>query len=176
MCSYNDFCYKTYYSLKIIIFIFRMIEYFDEDLAKKIKEAKETNNLERENYFKGLCRFLSIVKNFYKILDYYEGKQYSEEYKEFKDLLWFFSYISQIFNNYLKKCIEGEEINLNKLRCINDFLAYEYCIYGGGNYGGNEFLTLAKSFKEYNEFIEELNIPTPILKTNEFKQIKRRLV
>ena len=32
-------------------------------------------------------------------------KKYSEEYKEFKDLLWFFSYISQIFNNYLKKFI-----------------------------------------------------------------------
>ena len=96
-------------------------------------------------------------------------KKYSEEYKEFKDLLWFFSYISQIFNNYLEKFIEGEEINLNKLRSINEFLAYEYCIYGGGNYGGdNQFLTLGKSFKEYNEFIEELNIPTPILKTNEW--------
>ena len=57
----------------------------------------------------------------------------------------------------------------NKLRSINEFLAYEYCIYGGGNYGGdNQFLTLGKSFKEYNEFIEELNIPTPILKTNEW--------
>lgn len=76
-----------------------MNENYTKVLAKKIKEAKETNNLERENYLKGLCRFLSIVKNFYKILDYYEGKQYSEEYKEFKDLLWFFSYISQIFNN-----------------------------------------------------------------------------
>ena len=76
-----------------------MNENYTKVLAKKIKEAKETNNLERENYLKGLCRFLLIVKNFYKILDYYEGKQYSEEYKEFKDLLWFFSYISQIFNN-----------------------------------------------------------------------------
>ena len=76
-----------------------MNENYTKVLAKKIKEAKETNNLERENYLKGLCRFLSIVKNFYKILDYYEGKQYSEEYKEFKDLLRFFSYISQIFNN-----------------------------------------------------------------------------
>ena len=74
-------------------------------------------------------------------------KKYSEEYKEFKDLLWFFSYISQIFNNYLKKFIEGEEINLNKLKSINDFLAYEYCIYGGGYYGDNHFLTLGKSFK-----------------------------
>ena len=61
-----------------------------------------------------------------------------------------------------------KKINLNKLRSINGFLAYEYCIYGGGNYGGNQFLTLGKSFKEYNEFIEELNIPTPILKTNEW--------
>ena len=126
-----------------------MIEYYTKVLAKKIKEAKETNNLERENYLKGWCRFLSIVKNFYKILEYYEEK-YSEEYKELKDLLWFVSYISQIFNNYLEKFIEGEEINLNKLRSINDFLAYEYCIYGGGNYGGNQVLTFGKSFKEYN--------------------------
>ena len=48
MCSYNNFCYKTFYGLKIIIFIFKMIEYFNEDLAKKIKEAKETNNLKKK--------------------------------------------------------------------------------------------------------------------------------
>ena len=35
-------------------------------LAKKIKEAKETNNLEREKYLKGLSRFLSVVENFLK--------------------------------------------------------------------------------------------------------------
>ena len=35
-------------------------------LAKKIKEAKETNNSEREKYLKGLSRLLSIIENFIK--------------------------------------------------------------------------------------------------------------
>ena len=73
-------------------------------LAKKIKEAKETNNLEREKYLKGLSRFLSIVENFYKVLEYYEEKE------EFKDIIEFFRYISQIFNNYMTNYIEGKKL------------------------------------------------------------------
>ena len=33
------------------------------DLAKKIKEAKETNNLERERILKGFSRLYSICLN-----------------------------------------------------------------------------------------------------------------
>lgn len=61
-----------------------MNENYTKVLAKKIKEAKETNNLERENYLKGLCRFLSIVKNFYKILEYYEEKNIPKNIKNLK--------------------------------------------------------------------------------------------
>ena len=61
-----------------------MNENYTKVLAKKIKEAKETNNLERENYLKGLCRFLSIVKNSYKILEYYEEKNIQKNIKNLK--------------------------------------------------------------------------------------------
>ena len=81
-------------------------------LAKKIEEAKKTNNLEREKYLKGLSRFLSIVENLYKILEYYEEKE------EFEDIITFFSYISQIFNNYMVSYIEGKKVNLDKLEIL----------------------------------------------------------
>ena len=45
-----------------------MIEYYNEDLAKKIKEAKETNNLEKERILKGFSRLLSICSNICKIM------------------------------------------------------------------------------------------------------------
>ena len=89
-------------------------------LAKKIKEAKETNNLEREKYLKGLSRFLSILENFYKVLEYYEDKE------EFKDIISFFSYISQISNNYMVSYIEGKKVNLDKLKNINICLGNDY--------------------------------------------------
>ena len=64
-----------------------MIDYYIEDLTKKIKEAKETNNLEREKFLKGLSRLLSLVQNFYKIIDYYED---CEEFKEIRIFFLFF--------------------------------------------------------------------------------------
>ena len=133
-------------------------------LAKKIKEAKETNNLEREKYLKGLSRFLSIVENFYKVLEYYEEKE------EFKDIIEFFSYISKIFNNYMTNYIEGKKVNLDKLENINSCLAYEYYLCGGGvNYDGNYFLSLGKTFEEEEEEKHKyLDIPIPIRNTDEW--------
>ena len=65
-----------------------MIDYYIEDLTKKIKEAKETNNLEREKFLKGLSRLLSLVQNFCEIIDYYED---CEEFKEIR-IYFFFSW------------------------------------------------------------------------------------
>ena len=58
-----------------------MIEYFNEDLAKKIKEAKETNNLEKERILKGFSRLYSICLNIYKIMNDYED---CEEFGEIR--------------------------------------------------------------------------------------------
>ena len=76
-----------------------MIEYYIENLSKKIKEAKETNNLEREKILKGLSRLLSICSNIYKIMDDYE------DCEEFNELRRFFSYVAQIFCNYIENYI-----------------------------------------------------------------------
>ena len=52
---------QEFYGLKIIKLKFIMFEYLIvEDLAKEIKEAKETNNLERERILKGFSRLYSI--------------------------------------------------------------------------------------------------------------------
>ena len=133
-------------------------------LAKKIKEAKETNNLEREKYLKGLSRFLLSVKNFYKVLEYYEEKE------EFNDIISFFSYISQVFNNYMVSYIEGKKVNLDKLKNISICLGYGYNLFGVGvNYDGNNFLTLVKTFEEEEEEKHEyIDIPIPIRNTDEW--------
>ena len=114
---------------------------------------------------KGLSRFLSIVENFYKVSEYYEEKE------EFEDIIKFFSYISQIFNNYMINYIEGKKVNLDKLKNINSCLAYEYYIFGGGiNYDGNSFLSLGKFFEEdeEEEKNEYIHIPIPIRNTDEW--------
>ena len=102
-----------------------MNEYYNEDLSKKIKEAKETNNLEREKFLKGLSRLLSLVQNFYKIIDHYE------DCEEFKEIRKFFSYLAQFFY-HLKNYIEGKNISLKKLKNILDCLVYKYYFFGGG--------------------------------------------
>ena len=103
---------------------------------------------------KGLSRFLSIFENFYKVLECYERKE------EFEDIIGFFSYISQIFNNYMTNYIEGKKVNLDKIKLISNSLAYNYYIIGGG-FG---FLTLGKNFEEEEEY-EYLEIPIPIRNT-----------
>ena len=59
-----------------------MLEVDFENLTKKIKEAKETNNIEREKILKGFSRLLSICLNVYKIIDYYEDCEEFEEIRQ----------------------------------------------------------------------------------------------
>ena len=141
-----------------------MIEYCKEDLAKKIKKAKETNNLEREKYLKGLSRFLSLVENFYKILENYE---FNEDFREFHK---FFYSICEIFRLYLCEYIDGKKVSLDKLKDISSCLAYGYYFYGGGiDHDGTEFLCLGKCIEdEEEEDYEDLNIPIPVRKTDEW--------
>ena len=172
MCSYNNFCYKTYYGLKIIIFIFIMIEYFNEDLAKKIKEAKETNNLEKERILKGFSRLYSICLNISKIMNDYE------DCEEFDEIRTFFSYIAQILCRYIEKYIKDQKISLKRLETILKCLVYEYTFYGGGYYNNEiTFLSLGKIVIEDENDNEALDIPIPITKTdkwyNDLKFINR---
>ena len=103
--------------------------YFDDvfildNLAKKVKEAKETNDLKKQKILKGFSRLLSIFKNIYFIMKDYED---SEEFDEIKA---FYSYITQIFCNYLENYIKGKKIDLDKIKSISDSLAYKYAIFG----------------------------------------------
>ena len=102
------------------------VNYYIEDLSKQIKEAKETNNLKREKILKGFSRLLSIRKNIYKIMDDYE------DCEEFKEIRFFYSYVTQIFCRYLENYIEGKKISLERLENIVYGLSYEYTFYGGG--------------------------------------------
>ena len=152
-----------------------MIEYYIENLSKKIKEAKETNNFGREKILKGFSRLLSICSNIYKIIDDYE------DCEEFEEIRRFFSYVAQIFCRYIENFIEGQNISLERLKCletINKFLAYKYVFYGGGSDGrGNRFLSLGKCVMEDEKDDGFLYIPIPITKTdkwyNDLKFINR---
>ena len=142
-----------------------MIDYYTEDLAKKIKKAKETNNLERKKILKGLSRLLSLVQNFYKIIDDYE------DCEEFKEISKFFSYLAQIFHHYIENCIEGENISLKKLENILDCLVYKYYFFGGGECDdGTSFLYLGKCIEEDEDEDDDetLSIPIPITKTDDW--------
>ena len=87
-----------------------MIDYYIENLSKKIKEAKETNNLEREKILKGFSRLLSICSNIYKIVEDYEDDE------EFEEICVFFSYVAQIFCKYIEGYIDGKKISLESLK------------------------------------------------------------
>ena len=52
-----------------------------DTLAKKVKEAQETNDLKKQKILKGFSRLLSIFKNIYFIMKDYED---SEEFNEIK--------------------------------------------------------------------------------------------
>ena len=151
----------------------RYYKCYIENLSKKIKEAKETNNLERERILNGFSRLLSICSYIYKIIDDYE------DCEEFEELIRFFSFLAQIFCNYIEHYINDKKISLDRLEIILDCLVYEYTFYGGGNdERGNSFLSLEKIVMEdkddYNEF---LHIPLPITKTdqwyNDLKSLNR---
>ena len=140
-----------------------MIEYDIENLSKKIKEAKETNNLEREKILKGFSRLLSICSNIYKIVEDYENDE------EFEEITKFFSFIAQIFCNYIEHYINDKKISLDRLEIILDCLAYEYTFYGGGfDERGNSFLSLGKCVVEDQDNDEFLDIPIPITKTDKW--------
>ena len=140
-----------------------MIDYYIENLTKKIKEAKETNNLEREKILKGFSRLLSICSNIYKIMDDYE------DCEEFEELRKFFSFLAQIFCNYIEKYIEDQKISLKRLKTILECLVYKYSFYGGGwDERGNSFLSLGKCVVEDEGDDEALDIPIPITKTDKW--------
>ena len=141
-----------------------MIDYYIENLSKKIKETKETNNLEREKILKGFGRLLSICSNIYKIIDDYE------DCEEFEELRRFFSYIAQILCRYIENYIEDQKISLERLKTILNCLVYKYTFYGFGRYGnnGNSFLSLRKCVMEDEERLTVLDIPIPITKTDEW--------
>ena len=138
-----------------------MIDYYIENLSKKIKEAKETNNLEREKNLKGFSRLLSICENIYKIVDDYE------DCEEFEEIRKFYSWLVQILCKYIEDYVKGENISSERLKTILNCIKYKYAFYGGGrDEKGNSFLSLCKCVVE--DDYEFLNIPTPITKTDEW--------
>ena len=141
-----------------------MFEYLIvEDLAKEIKEAKETNNLERERILKGFSRLYSIFLNIYKIMDDYE------DCEEFDEIRTFYCYVTQIFCDYLEKYINGRKISLERIKSILNSLVYDYAFCGQGWDGqGNRSLYLEKCDFKDGEDYEFLDIPVPIIKTDEW--------
>ena len=140
--------------------------YFDDvfiidNLAKKVKEAKETNDLKKQKILKGFSRLLSIFKNIYFIMEDYNDSE------EFDEIEAFYSYITQIFCNYLENYIEGEKIDLERIKSILDSTVYKYSFFGFSLNEGKTFLMLDKCFlgEEENAILE---IPIPITKTDEW--------
>ena len=132
-----------------------------DTLAKKVKEAQETNDLKKQKILKGFSRLLSIFKNIYFIVKDYED---SEEFDEIKP---FYSFMTQIMCRYLENYIKGKKFDLDKLKSISDSLAYNYVIFGFCLSKGKTYLLLDKCFKEEKEINKVLEIPVPITKTDE---------
>ena len=140
-----------------------MFEYLIiEDLAKEIKEAKETNNLERERILKGFSRLYSIFFNIEKMKDY-------DDSEEFVEISKFFSFVGQIFCNTIENYIYIKKIDIERVKKVLDCLVYDYALCGGGcdAQGNNRFLSLEKIVFEDEEY-EFLDIPVPITKTDEW--------
>ena len=152
--------------LKYLIEIKKM--FFDDyfiinTLAKKVKEAQETNDLKKQKILKGFTRLLSIFENIYIIMKDYDD---SEEFDEIKT---FYSYIAQITTRYLENYIRGEKFDLNKIKFILESLVYKYAFFGFTLYEGKHYLLMDKCFMEENEKKEDnkiLEIPIPITKTD----------
>ena len=137
-------------------------KYILDNLDKKVKEAKETNDLEKQKILKGFSRLLSIFKNIYYIMKDYK------DCEEFEDLHTFYSYITQIFCKYLKNHIEGKKIGLERIESILHSLVYKYSFFGSTiNERGKTYLLLGKCVLQ-NEEYESLKIPIPITKTDEW--------
>ena len=139
-----------------------MFEYcIVEDLAKKIKEAKETNNLEKERILKGFSRLYSICLNIYKIMDDYE------DCEELMKYVHFFSYIAQTFCNTIEKYIDKKKIDIKRIEKVLDCLVYDYAFCGEG-WDEKGSLYSEKCVFEDGEDYEFLDIPIPIIKTDEW--------
>ena len=133
-----------------------------DTLAKKVKEAQETNDLKKQKILKGFSRLLSIFKTIYLIMKDYDD---SEEFDEIKP---FYSYIAQILCEYLENYIKGKKFDLDKLESFRNSLAYNYAIFGFSFYKGKTCLLLDKFFTEEGENNKILEIPIPITKTDEW--------
>ena len=141
--------------------------YFDDvfiidTLAKKVREARETNDLKKQKILKGFSRLLSIFKTIYLIMKDYDD---SEEFDEIKP---FYSYIAQILCEYLENYIKGKKFDLDKFESFRNSLAYNYAIFGFSFYKGKTCLLLDKFFTEEGENNKILEIPIPITKKDEW--------
>ena len=141
--------------------------YFDDvfiidTLAKKVREARETNDLKKQKILKGFSRLLSIFKTIYLIMKDYDD---SEEFDEIKP---FYSYIAQILCEYLENYIKGKKFDLDKLESFRNSLAYNYAIFGFSFYKGKTCLLLDKFFTGEGENNKILEIPIPITKKDEW--------
>ena len=92
-----------------------------------------------------------------------------EDCEEFDEIRKFYSYITQIFCNYLESYIEGKSISLEKIESILNSLVYEYSFFGFSiDERENCYLSLEKCVLEDDDNDETLDIPTPITKTDEW--------
>ena len=134
-------------------------------LAKKVKEAQETNDLKKQKILKGFTRLLSIFENIYFIMKDYDDTE------EFDEIRSFYSYIAEITISYLESYITGEKFDLNKIKFIFESFVYEYAFFGFTSYEGKHYLMMDKCFMEENEKEEDnkiLEIPIPITLTDEW--------
>ena len=134
-------------------------------LAKKVKEAQETNDLKKQKILKGFTRLLSIFESTYLIMKDYD------DIEEFDEIRSFYSHIAQITIRFLERYIRGEKFDLNKIKSILESLVYEYTFFGFTSYEGKYYLLMDKCYTEENEKEEDnkiLQIPIPITKTDEW--------
>ena len=113
---------------------------------------------------KGFSRRLSICSNIYKIMDDYDERE------EFEEIRTFFSFIAQIFCNYIELYIEDKNVSLELLETILNCLVYEYAFCGFyTDEKENNFLILRKCVLRDEDLEDEiLNIPFPVTKTGEW--------
>ena len=77
--------------------------YFDDSYIID-NSAKETNDLKKQKKLRVFSSLLSIFKNIHYIMKDYE------DCEEFEDLHTFYSYINQIFYNYLKNILKVKRL------------------------------------------------------------------